>query len=301
MTVWRAHDGSGGDDGWNPNADKNTRQAYHEELYANDAGDTPFHRHRISLEKYMSHYVDKSRKYAVAKNKERDENRRVPQGAQTENTERDEDQHVPQDQGTTTAAPFQTKKNGKLMTLFTLIYITTVEVFPYSFASLLDTATHGDEDGTEKASYHDEEHAGIITIPTIAVHYRKKNHYGNNVTRGSMTMLMPSGWDRSSEIDGPLSLSEEGTDMVTSVTTRTLFNAQALYSGNKILKKIYAPNQDGSDHLAVTAFEDTAKNFLLPNGDIKPWKSSIPLPIPFSNISTIDGLKDAEAGQPEVS
>ena len=40
--------------------------------------------------------------------------------------------------------------------------------------SLLDTTTHGDEDGTEKESYHDEEHAGIITIPAIAVHYRKK-------------------------------------------------------------------------------------------------------------------------------
>ena len=55
MTVWRAHDGSGGDDGWNPNADKNTRQAYHKEPYADDAGQTPFHRHRVSLENYMSH------------------------------------------------------------------------------------------------------------------------------------------------------------------------------------------------------------------------------------------------------
>ena len=97
----------------------------------------------------MSHYVDKSRKYAVAKNKERDENRRVPQGAQTENTERDEDQHVPQDQDTTTAASFQNKENGQLMIFFTFVYIATVEVFPYSCVSLLDTATHGDEDGTE--------------------------------------------------------------------------------------------------------------------------------------------------------
>lgn len=89
--------------------------------------------------------------------------------------------------------------------------------------------------------------------------------------------------------------------MVNTMTTRRLFNGHALYSGNKILKKTYTSNRDGSDHPAATAFEETVKILLMSNEDVKPWKSRIPLPKNFPKISTIEGLKDAEADQPEVS
>ena len=57
----------------------------------------------------------------------------------------------------------------------------------------------------------------------------------------------------------------------------------------------------GSESDAAIAHGDNTKDFRLSDKDIKPWECKIALPTNFAGLSTIEGLKDAKEGEPEVS
>ena len=89
LDQFRAFENFNGKKGWNPNADTKTRREIYSNLIANKSGDTIFHRKDVGIKKFLTHYSLKRAMLAVAKNKERPENRRVPQDRQTESDDDD--------------------------------------------------------------------------------------------------------------------------------------------------------------------------------------------------------------------
>ena len=72
-------------------------------------------------------------------------------------------------------------------------------------------------------------------------------------------------------------------------------NSDLLYN-SKPLRKHY-----GSESKAAVAHADNTKDFRSLDGDIIPWECEFLLPTSFSGLSTIEGLKKAREGEPEVS
>ena len=121
IQQFRAFGNSNGREGWNPNADSNTRKSYFAKLHADKTGGTIFHRKDVGEEKFIKHFNLKRGLYATMKSKDKPENRRSGQAqtefrqaaqAHTEDTTSDDVLDSPGSEGYEPHPPSEKKENG---------------------------------------------------------------------------------------------------------------------------------------------------------------------------------------------
>ena len=111
LEQFRAFENSKGKEGWDPNADSKTRKESYTKLLANKSGDTIFHQKDVGLKKFLKQYGLKQKMLAIAKNKERPENRRADQAKLTESDDNDSD-GIENEGNCQPHSPYQNAENG---------------------------------------------------------------------------------------------------------------------------------------------------------------------------------------------